>query len=313
MDVDKEEVDKVIEDEITHKLGQDLLQSLEKKFQVDLQKSVDMVLLKIKILLKNGTTHIQEKLGELQEMIDVIRRNGEKELDQCLMMKQNETSMLAEKALHQMVVCGYALIGHDPAQAVHSVMALKNMIREGIKPIYDQKGEVYVLLRVCGHDHDTLKKVIKCVISKSPIIKSAMMEITGKLIEGVVSLTKLMAHGAMHEACLIEVIKSIEDEAFLLVDDIRTCVYSNNTLTDEASLFIKENNATVLDISRKEKRAKEVNIGKKDEDMKEIIRRMLAANKGQNLDSSFKDKLLKLTNDLNAVDTNLIEKSTKKD
>lgn len=43
--------------------------------------------------------------------------------------------MLAEKALHQMVVCGYALIGHDPAQAVHSVMSLKNMIRQGIKPV----------------------------------------------------------------------------------------------------------------------------------------------------------------------------------
>lgn len=45
------------------------------------------------------------------------------------------TSGLAEKALHQMVVCGYALIGHDPAQAVQSVLALKAMIREGIKPV----------------------------------------------------------------------------------------------------------------------------------------------------------------------------------
>lgn len=53
----------------------------------------------------------------------------------CLQKKQNETSVLAEKALHQMVVCGYALIGHDPAQAVHSVLALKNMIRTGIKPV----------------------------------------------------------------------------------------------------------------------------------------------------------------------------------
>lgn len=140
-----------------------------------------------------------------------------------------------------------------------------------------------------------------------------MMEITGKLIDGVVSLTKLMAHGAMHEACLVEVIKSVEDEAFLLVDDIRNCVYSNYTLTNEVSKFIKENNATVLDISRKEKRTKEGNVEKKDEDMKEIIRRMLAANKGQDLDLSFKDKLLKLTNDLNVVDTNLIEKRTKKD
>lgn len=32
--------------------------------------------------------------------------------------------------------------------------------------IYEQKKEVYGLLKVCGHDHDTLKKVIKCVISK---------------------------------------------------------------------------------------------------------------------------------------------------
>lgn len=39
-----------------------------------------MVLLKIKILLKNGTTHIQDKLAELQDMLDVIRRNGEKEV-----------------------------------------------------------------------------------------------------------------------------------------------------------------------------------------------------------------------------------------
>ncbi|XP_022825950.1 uncharacterized protein LOC111356000, partial [Spodoptera litura] len=133
-DIGKEEVDKVIEDEITQKLSDDLLQSLERKFQVDLQKAVDMVLMKIKLLLKNGTLHIQDRLSELQDMLDVIKGHGEKELDTCLQKKQNETSVLAEKALHQMVVCGYALIGHDPAQAVHSVLALKNMIRTGIKP-----------------------------------------------------------------------------------------------------------------------------------------------------------------------------------
>lgn len=34
----EEAVDEVIEDEITHKLGEDLLQSLERKFQVDLER-----------------------------------------------------------------------------------------------------------------------------------------------------------------------------------------------------------------------------------------------------------------------------------
>ncbi|KAH9637053.1 hypothetical protein HF086_013869 [Spodoptera exigua] len=340
-DIGKEDVDKVIEDEITQKLSDDLLQSLERKFQVDLQKAVDMVLLKIKLLLKNGTLHIQDRLSELQEMLEVIKGHGEKELDVCLEKKQNETSALAEKALHQMVVCGYALIGHDPAQAVHSVLALKNMIHTGIKPIYDKKHEVYGLLKVCGHDHDTLKKVIKCVISKSPVIKSAMMEVTGKLIDGVVSLTKLMAHGAMHEACLIEVIRNIEDEAFALVEEVRVCVYTNSTFMQEVKDYVKENNATVLDIKRKDKAGKE-KIGKKDkkdnsvdkdknahaddkepteksnkeEDvkhMKEIIRRMLADNKANNIDSSFKTKLAKLQQDLAAVDANEIVKLDKVD
>ncbi|KAJ8724665.1 hypothetical protein PYW08_016139 [Mythimna loreyi] len=325
----KEEVDKVIEDEITQKLSDDLLQSLERKFQVDLQKSVDMVLMKIKLLLKNGTLHIQDRLGELQEMIDVIKSHGEKELEVCLQKKQNETSGLAEKALHQMVVCGYALIGHDPAQAVHSVLALKNMIRTGIKPIYEQKKEVYGLLKVCGHDHDTLKKVIKCVISKSPIIKSAMMDVTSKLIDGVVSLTKLMAHGAMHEACLIEVIRNIEDEAFVLVEDVRVCVYNNNTFIQDAKAYYKANNATVLDITRKEKdklnetTAKIETLEKvksavpeKTEDvkqMKALIRRMLNVDKGKEIDATFKDKLTKLTQDLTAVDANEIVKKIKVD
>ena len=34
-----------------------------------------------------------------------------------------------------MVVCGYALIGQDPAQAVTKVMILKNMIKLGVKPV----------------------------------------------------------------------------------------------------------------------------------------------------------------------------------
>lgn len=304
-DVAKEEVDKVIEDEITQKLTEDLLQSLERKFQVDLQKSVDTVLLKIKLLLKNGTTHIQERLNDLQEALDSIKSRGEKEFDTCLTSKQNQTSSLAEKALHQMVVCGYALIGHDPSQALQSVMSLKNMIREGMKPIQDQKSHVYGLLKVCGHDHDTLKKVIKCVISKSPLLKSAMMDVTGKLIEGVVSLTKLMAHGAMHEACLIEVIGSIEDEAFKLVDDIRNCAYSNFTYSDEVKKYMLMNNATVLDIISKKGIE---NAGSENKDMKDVIRRMLADNKVPAIESSFKNKLKKLTDDLVAVDTNNIEK-----
>ncbi|XP_035440770.2 uncharacterized protein LOC118269660 [Spodoptera frugiperda] len=340
-DIGKEEVDKVIEDEITQKLSDDLLQSLERKFQVDLQKAVDMVLMKIKLLLKNGTLHIQDRLTELQDMLDVIKGHGEKELEVCLQKKQNETSVLAEKALHQMVVCGYALIGHDPAQAVHSVLALKNMIRTGIKPIYDKKHEVYGLLKVCGHDHDTLKKVIKCVISKSPVIKSAMMDVTGKLIDGVVSLTKLMAHGAMHEACLIEVIRNIEDEAFTLVESVRVCVYTNNTFMQEVKDYIKDNNATVLDIERKDKSKKkekdetdekDTDLDKdketktvdkegtekptKEEDvkhMKELIRRMLADNKANDIDSSFKTKLAKLQQDLAAVDANELVKKDKSD
>ncbi|CAH0582799.1 unnamed protein product [Chrysodeixis includens] len=311
-DIGKDEVDKVIEDEITQKLSDDLLQSLERKFQVDLQKSVDMVLMKIKLLLKNGTVHIQDRLSELQDTLDIIKSHGEKELEECLLKKQNETSALAEKALHQMVVCGYALIGHDPAQAVHSVLALKNMIHTGIKPIYDQKNEVYGLLKVCGHDHDTLKKVIKCVISKSPIIKSAMMDVTGKLIDGVVSLTKLMAHGAMHEACLIEVIKNIEDEAFALVEEVRVCVYNNNTFMAEINNYIKENNATVLDVTKKPKEKEPEKEGDV-KHMKDLIRRMLSDNKAQDIDTTFKTKLMKLQQDLVSVDNNEIVKKDKKD
>lgn len=55
-------------------------------------------------------------------------------MERCLLDKQNDTSALAEKALHQMVICGYALIGHDPAQAVKNVIGLKEMIKQGIQP-----------------------------------------------------------------------------------------------------------------------------------------------------------------------------------
>lgn len=78
------------------------------------------------------------------------------------------------------------------------------------------------------------------------------MDITTKLIEGVVDLTKLMAHGAMHEACLIEVVKTTEDEAFELVKKIRNCT-SGIEAKDELDKFMAENNATVLDIIRPNK------------------------------------------------------------
>lgn len=168
-----------------------------------------------------------------------------------------------------------------------------------------------------------------------------MMDVTGKLIDGVVSLTKLMAHGAMHEACLIEVIRNIEDEAFTLVESVRVCVYTNNTFMQEVKDYIKDNNATVLDIERKDKSKKkekdetvekDIDLDKdketktvdkegtekptKEEDvkhMKELIRRMLADNKANDIDSSFKTKLAKLQQDLAAVDANELVKKDKSD
>ncbi|KAI5635162.1 hypothetical protein NE865_12120 [Phthorimaea operculella] len=251
-EVDKDQVDKVIEDEITVKLSEDLLQSIEKKFQVDLERSVDSVLTKIKHLLHNGTTRIQERLVILQNTMDAMRNDSETEVNQCLLDHQNETTSLAEKALHQMVVCGYALIGHDPAQAVRNVVQLKDTIKQGLKPLYEQKQEINKVLKVCGHEHDSLKKVIKCVISKSPELKSAMMGVSGKLIDGVVHLTKQMAHGAMHEACLIEVINTVEEEAFALLNKVKTCALkSDSAAADEVEKYIRENNATVLDTETK--------------------------------------------------------------
>ncbi|CAG9787494.1 unnamed protein product [Diatraea saccharalis] len=249
-----------------------------------------MVLVKIKLLLQNGTVQIQERLDDLQGILENMKMTSENKVGQCLDAKQNETSALAEKALHQMVVCGYALIGHDPAEAVRKVLTLKTMITSSMKPLFDQKQEVLGLLKVCGHDHDSLKKVIKCVISKSPSIKTTMMGITGKLIDGVVSLTKLMAHGAMHEACLIEVIKTTEDEAFQIVKQTQNCVYGkvNSTeIQEEVDKYINENNATVIDITGSNKID-----NKDDSDLNDMIRRMLVKDKVNDLDS-LKKKLNK--------------------
>lgn len=156
------------------------------------------------------------------------------------------------------------------------------------------------------------------------------MDVTSKLIDGVVSLTKLMAHGAMHEACLIEVIRNIEDEAFVLVEDVRYCVYNNNTFMQDVKDYVKENNATVLDIPRKEKVNKteatvkpaavekvKLDTVPKEEDVKhvkDLIRRMLTDNKVPDIiDTTFKDKLVKLQQDLTVVDGNEIVKKVKPD
>ncbi|XP_072949790.1 uncharacterized protein [Epargyreus clarus] len=309
----KEEVDKVIEDEITQKLSTDLLQSIERKFQVDLERSVDMVLLKIKLILQNGSHHIQDKLVEIQGMLEVMKRNHENEVIECLTKKENATSMLAERALHQMVVCGYALIGQDPALAVSTVVKLKNMIKAGVKPIYEQKQEIYGLLKVCGHVHDALRKVVQCVISKSPLIKSVMMDVTGKLVEGVVELTKLMAHGAMHEACLIEVVKSVEDDAVELIIDVRNCAYGNESYIKDLDEFMTENNATVLDIINKNPKLKYTanSNGSKGDEMQDILRRMLDKDNTEDLDKRFKENLITLQTDVYGINNNVIGKNGK--
>ena len=36
--------------------------------------------------------------------------------------------------------------------------------------LHEQKKEIYKILKVCGHEHDALKKVIKCVTSKVSIV-----------------------------------------------------------------------------------------------------------------------------------------------
>lgn len=86
-----------------------------------------------------------------------------------------------------------------------------------------------------------------------------MMGVSAKLVDGVVQLTKLMAHGAMHEACLIEVIRTVEDEAFLLVKKVKKCVERGGviiadadptppSIDDELKKYIQDDNATVLDL-----------------------------------------------------------------
>ncbi|XP_047999710.1 uncharacterized protein LOC125236821 [Leguminivora glycinivorella] len=296
-----QEVDKVIEDEITSKLSKDLAQSIEKKFLVDLEKSVNMVLLKIQMLLQNGTTHILERLSDLQGQLEEIRKSTGTELDTCLKERENETAQLAEKAMHQMVVCGYALIGHNPTQAVGAVINMKNMIKNRLQPVRTQKKDIDELLKACGHEHDSLKKVIKCVIAKSPAVKAAMMDVTSQMMQGVVELTKVLAHGAMHEACLIEVIKTVEDEAFNLVGNVRNCAFGN--YTEEANKFIEENNATVLDIPTKKSRKIKVDPNKKEVvEMKQLIRRMLSEANVNDLDKRFKKKLKKLQEDLGSAE-----------
>ncbi|XP_063394589.1 uncharacterized protein LOC134679563 isoform X1 [Cydia fagiglandana] len=297
-----QEVDKVIEDEITGKLSKDLAQSIEKKFLVDLEKSVNMVLVKIQLLLQNGTTHILERLSDLQGQLEEIRKSTGTELDTCLKERENETAQLAEKAMHQMVVCGYALIGHNPTQAVGAVITLKNMIKTRLQPVRAQKKELDELLKACGHQHSSLKKVIKCVIAQSPMVKAAMMDVTSQLMQGVVELTKILAHGAMHEACLIEVIRTVEDEALGLVSNVRNCAFGN--FTEEANKFIEENNATILDIPTKKNRKIKVDPNKKEVvEMKKLIRRMLSEGNVDDLDKRFKKKLKKLQKDLASGET----------
>ncbi|XP_028167994.1 uncharacterized protein LOC114358277 [Ostrinia furnacalis] len=139
-----------------------------------------------------------------------------------------------------------------------------------------------------------------------------MMDVTGKLIDGVVGLTKLMAHGAMHEACLIEVIKTTEEEAFQLVYKIRNCVNGNQTYNQEyVDRFIEENNATVIDVDKREPKKDKHKSDKPKSDVNDIIRRMLAENNDE-LQPSLKQKLAKLQSDLGSMNTNLISKETNK-
>lgn len=127
------------------------------------------------------------------------------------------------------------------------------------------------------------------------------MEITGKLIEGVVELTKLMAHGAMHEACLIEVIKSTEDEAISLVKKVKYCTYRNHT-QKEIDNYLEDNNATVIQVTERSTNDEKEQV----HEMQGLLRKMLTDNEGKDLDTSFKQKLIKLQQDLGQVDENLV-------
>ncbi|XP_048477739.1 uncharacterized protein LOC125488651 [Plutella xylostella] len=55
------------------KMAEELMQGIEKKFQVDLQRSVDQVLLKIKVFLNNGSSVVQHKLQTLEEGLADLR------------------------------------------------------------------------------------------------------------------------------------------------------------------------------------------------------------------------------------------------
>lgn len=86
------------------------------------------------------------------------------------------------------------------------------------------------------------------------------MGVSAKLVDGIVQLTKLMAHGAMHEACLIEVIRTVEEEAFTLVKKVRKCVERDGVITvdedstpasiqDAVNEYNQANNVTVADLA----------------------------------------------------------------
>lgn len=98
------------------------------------------------------------------------------------------------------------------------------------------------------------------------------MGVSAKLVDGVIQLTKLMAHGAMHEACLIEVIRTVEDEAFILVKKVKKCVERGGVIVadddstppsidDEMMMrYIPNNNATVLDLDIKLRAAEDASL-----------------------------------------------------
>lgn len=94
------------------------------------------------------------------------------------------------------------------------------------------------------------------------------MGVSAKLVDGVVQLTKLMAHGAMHEACLIEVIRTVEEEAFALVKKVKKCVEKGGIITVDddptpSSIQVAEKeynlgyNATVADWDTKFRASKD--------------------------------------------------------
>lgn len=130
------------------------------------------------------------------------------------------------------------------------------------------------------------------------------MEITSKLIDGVVGLTKQMAHGAMHEACLIEVIKSIEDEAIKVVEAVQKCAFKNITFI-EMDNYIAENNATVLDIGNKGE------TNRSNTNVENILKKVLEKD-AVDIDA-VKVKLKELNNDLSGVDGHFVFDDNKND